>query len=597
MENRIVLGLLQNTAFLLVFTMLYDFFHVKSQRNTSLAGQAISGLVVGVLGVILMMTPWNFAPGIIFDTRSILLSVSGLFLGWIPTLVAMIIAAAYRIFTGGDGLWMGLSVIFFSGMIGIIWGKLRKGWMDGLNCLELWAMGVLVHIFMLASTLLLPAERILPTFSNIVLPVMVIYPLATMLMGILMVRQIKNWQNSKAKEQLYHSEYRFSEMLKNVTLLSVILDPEGKIVFCNRYLLETSGFTEKELIGKSWFDSLVPEKKRAKTRSIFESLIVSERSYLSFENELLRKDGTVLLINWKNALVRDYDGSVLSFASIGENITERRQTESRLKAQRIEIEKQNRELVRLNDELWKQKERAEESDRLKSKFLSNMSHEIRTPMNAIMGFSNLLNSDEHSDEEKALYIEYIQSAGERLMKIISDILDLSRIESNQLKVVFKRTDIYSLLRESVEVLRNRVMMEKKSELEIISDIPDQESIIIITDPLRFQQVVDNLLTNAAKYTNRGYIRLSCREYIHNGVTMFETSVTDTGQGIPGHLQEHIFERFRQLDTSEHQEGAGLGLSISKGIVDLLGGSIFFESEHGLGSTFTFAIPVNVSVMA
>ncbi|MFZ5941368.1 MAG: ATP-binding protein [Bacteroidota bacterium] len=591
MENRIILGLLQNTAFLLVFSMLYDFTWSRRQQSSSVYLKLISGFAVGLLGIVLMLTPWTYVPGIVFDTRSILLSISGLFLGVIPTVVAMVVTMLYRFYAGGAGVWMGMAVIFFSGLTGILWGKFRKDWQNGLFCLELWVMGMLVHILMVGATVLLPAEMVLPTFRAISLPVLIIYPIATMLMGVLMVRQLKNRQNLKAREMLYASEYRFSEMLKNISLFSVILDASGKILFCNRYLLESTGYTADELLGRNWFDVMVPENKREKIRSVFRSLIETEKNFITFENETLTRDGSVLMVNWKNAVIRDLDGSVTTLASIGENITDLRRTEQRLKTQREEIEAQNRELMRLNQELIQARDRAEESDRLKSKFLANMSHEIRTPMNAILGFTGLLSGEGYSPEDKKVYIQYIQSAGERLMKVISDILDLSRIESNQLNIVYKYTDPYEILRQSVAMIQTGLLFREKENLRIVLDFGDEQRLHILTDPFRYQQVVDNLLSNAVKYTTEGEIRVRCAEHRENGQLMVETSVADTGQGIPEERHRLIFERFRQLDDENYREGAGLGLSICKGIVDLLGGTIGFTSEKGKGSEFTFSIPV------
>jgi len=201
MQNSIFIGIIQNIALLLSFTLIYDYFWIRDEKIKKTTGKIIAGSLIGGISVLLMLMPWHYAPGIVFDTRSIILSISGLFFGSIPTLVAMGIAMFYRIYSGGDGMWMGVAVILSSGFIGMIWRMFfppRKIKQPHYNILLL---GLLVHVFMVGCTVFLPGSVRLETFKSIVFPVLILYTPATMLIGILMLKRWQVWQRQKEKEQ------------------------------------------------------------------------------------------------------------------------------------------------------------------------------------------------------------------------------------------------------------------------------------------------------------------------------------------------------------------------------------------------------------
>lgn len=184
MNEPFIVALLQNTAILLTFAMLYENFWLKNDRKKSIFTQITTGLIIGAIGILLMFTPWLLVPGIVFDTRSVMLSVAGLFFGVIPTVVAIIITATVRIIMGGEGLWMGIAVIITSGSIGLLWRKLRPDWRNKKYVLELLSMGIVVHIVMSLCTVFLPHERMLTTLETIALPLILIYSPVTMLLGL-----------------------------------------------------------------------------------------------------------------------------------------------------------------------------------------------------------------------------------------------------------------------------------------------------------------------------------------------------------------------------------------------------------------------------
>jgi PAS domain S-box-containing protein len=237
-------------------------------------------------------------------------------------------------------------------------------------------------------------------------------------------------------------------------------------------------------------------------------------------------------------------------------------------------------------ELKKAKEKAEESDRLKSAFLANMSHEIRTPMNGILGFSDLLKNPGLSGESQRMYVEAINSSGKRMLSIINDLIDISRIEAGQTELRKSSVNLPGLLKEAILFFQPEA--EKKGinlwlNIELQSD-----TFYFETDKTKLYQVISNLIKNALKFTNKnGSIEVGCRLTDEKAIFFY---VKDTGIGIRKDLMEKIFERFRQGDSAEEHEGVGLGLTISRAFVELLGGSLGVESEAGKGSVFYFSIP-------
>ncbi len=570
MEESIIVGLLQNTAILLAFSLVYDFWWNKRNEPRSILNKIYTGFVIGTIGIILMLTPWIFVPGLVFDTRSVILSVSGLFFGKLPTLIAMVITGVFRYSIGGDGTWMGIAVIVTSGLIGMAWNKYRPLGKKRYYLLELTAMGYVVHIVMLGCTIFLPSEQTLDTLKIIAFPNLTIYPAVTVLLGTLMFKQYRNWQNRKASEKLRESERRFSELLNNTFLFTAIVDTDAKITFCNKAVIDITGFSFEELSGMNLIDTFIPEDSREKFKKTLSRILEGEMSALNFETEFTVKNGSVIIVSVNCTMLRDENENVIGIAGIGENITKRKQAEA---------------------DLINAKIKAEESDKLKSIFLANMSHEIRTPMNAIMGFSTLLGEYSIDESDKVQYIDIIKSSSNRLLQLINDIIDLSKIEAKQLKISNGECSLYDIFIRSTESFRKSELLLKKPDIKLILNYPEKyQNVKIISDGIRIQQVLDNLLSNAIKYTDKGLIETGCSIKKSDDGQYIEFYVKDTGIGIPKEMSKIVFEQFRQVEEGQFHEGAGLGLSISKGIVDLMGGNIWLVSEINAGSVFYFTLP-------
>lgn len=244
-------------------------------------------------------------------------------------------------------------------------------------------------------------------------------------------------------------------------------------------------------------------------------------------------------------------------------------------------------------ELIKAKQRAEESDNLKSAFLANISHEIRTPLNAMMGFSNILAEDSLTDEEKEKYLAIINKNADQLTSLFSDLLDISKIESGQLKIFKEQININS----EFDKLYHQFIQYKKHSSKESLDLKltlslDDEAAVVIADETRFTQIISNLLTNALKFTDEGYVEFGYEKPAKGVLKFF---VRDTGKGIPSNELETIFKRFRQSATNNVKKhgGTGLGLAISESLVNLMGGRLWVESVVDKGSTFWFTLPYSM----
>lgn len=279
---------------------------------------------------------------------------------------------------------------------------------------------------------------------------------------------------------------------------------------------------------------------------------------LSKEMRVLREDGTY---TWThvNLLVKKYapQDRIIEIISINYDITELKRTE---------------------EMLVKARDKAEASDRLKSAFLANMSHEIRTPLNAIVGFSSLLTSTE-SAAEKELYNSLIGHNNKLLLNLINDVIDLSKIESGYLELRLDWVNLTELLDESVAEYAHQV----PSGVELLTNYPAHDSLVEL-DSLRIKQILSNFLSNALKNTTTGHVEVFY-EVDHQSVRI---GVKDTGRGIPQNMLEKIFERFEKLDS--FAQGAGLGLSICKLIVEKMNGRVLVDSQLGIGTTFVIELP-------
>jgi len=327
----------------------------------------------------------------------------------------------------------------------------------------------------------------------------------------------------------------------------------------------------EDAIGKTDFDFF--QEQHAKAAYEDEKKILSTGFPLLEKVEKLKDaEGNDRWVSATKIPVKDNYGNITGLVGISIDITEKRIAEEKLR---------------------ESKEKAEESDRLKTAFLANMSHEIRTPMNGIIGFSNLLRNPELNEDERQDFLNHITSCGNTLLNLIDDIIDISKIEAGQIKIRIAESNINDILDELHDSFNAAKLREDKGQISLIkkADLSDERS-VTYTDPFRLRQVLSNLIGNAIKFTLKGSIEFGYTLEPNDNLKFF---VKDTGIGIPKDKQKIIFERFGQVLDSNfyiNQKGTGLGLAISSNLVKLLGGKMWVSSEPGIGSEFYFTLPYN-----
>jgi len=245
------------------------------------------------------------------------------------------------------------------------------------------------------------------------------------------------------------------------------------------------------------------------------------------------------------------------------------------------------------EQLEKAKEKAEESDQLKTSFLTNLSHEIRTPMNAILGFSDLLDEKNLKDKERSEYLSVIRKSGSNLVSIIDDLIEMSKIDANQITPKYSSVNLESCISELYETLKITIPQSQDIDFHIIKN-HKTENYSVLTDETKLKQIIVNLATNAIKFTDRGFVAFGYVIDEENETINF--TVKDSGLGIDENKHKYIFDRFKRIDgdMSIKAGGLGLGLAISKAYVEMLDGTITLESNIGKGSVFSFSIPLKIN---
>jgi len=323
MEESILSGLLQNIAILLTFSMLYDYFWAKNKNTQSIFFKLGGGIIIGGIGIVLILTPWTFVPGIFFDTRSVMLSISGIFFGTIPTLVAIIITAGFRLFQGGAGATMGIAVIVSSGTVGILWRKSRPSLNLKNSFRELLTMGILVHLVMLSCTIFLPAGIKLETLKNIAIPALVVYPFFTVLLGKLMLNQNIYEENRQA---LNFSEEKYRAIIEQATVAMFLADLNGNIIDTNQQACLSLGYSRTEILRLNITQIDATNNSVEKVKEMFKQMIPGEA--IIFESEHLRKDGSRFPVEVNTSMVQiSQSPFIIGFVR---DITERKQAELKI---------------------------------------------------------------------------------------------------------------------------------------------------------------------------------------------------------------------------------------------------------------------------
>ncbi|KJF44315.1 PAS domain S-box protein [Draconibacterium sediminis] len=371
-------------------------------------------------------------------------------------------------------------------------------------------------------------------------------------------------QRMQIKKELEANEQAYRQLFEEHIAVKLLINPEnGQIVRANKAAADFYGYSVKEL------EKMTITNINASENEQQEQVMVQQKNWKRYHLELKHRlrSGEIRDVEvFRNEI--DYKGQIV-WHSIIHDITEKK---------------------RLMQDLVDAKEKAEESERLKSAFLANVSHEIRTPLNGIVGFSNILAQEENiSTANKREFADIINQSSSGLLKIIDDILDLSRLETGLVSFSVKPFHVNALLNNLYSIFQNRMQTSPNTNVELILRETDK-SLMINGDDVRITQIISNLLDNAIRFTKSGTIEFGVS---NSDNTHLEFFVTDTGIGIPLEKQQSIFGRFMQAESgvSRKYGGTGLGLSIVKKLLELMGSEIHMKSAPGIGTKFWFSLPV------
>src|SRR5476651_323633 len=380
-------------------------------------------------------------------------------------------------------------------------------------------------------------------------------------------RQQVEAERKKLDQRLRDQQFYTRSLIESNIDALMTTDPAGIITDVNKQMEALTGCTRDELIGapfKGYFTD--PERAEAGIK-----LVLNEKKVSDYELTARARDGTKTVVSYNATTFYDRDRTLQGVFAAARDVTE---------GKRVEME------------LKQAKALAESASRTKSDFLASMSHEIRTPMNAIMGIADLLAKTALSPEQDK-YVQIFRRAGDNLLNLINDILDLSKVEASQLELERTGFSLNDLLEKVIEMVAVRA---HEKGLALVCEIAPNVPANLVGDPTRLRQVLLNLVGNAIKFTETGEVSLRITSDGNNSVpTALRFTVSDTGIGIANDKLDRVFERFTQADSSTTRRfgGSGLGLTISKRLVDLMGGRGWAESGVGVGSVFSFAVPLEV----
>ncbi len=386
----------------------------------------------------------------------------------------------------------------------------------------------------------------------------------------------------KAESALKESERLLMSIINFLPDATLVIDKEGRVISWNQSMEKMTGVKSEQILGKGDYEYALPFYGERRPILIDAVRGLDRNFEKNYETIKRQEDGTIdaeayipnllgnktYLLGSASALY-DTDGNYRGAIESIRDITERKRAE---------------------EDLQRSKEKAESATRAKSEFLANMSHEIRTPMNAVIGMTGLL-LDEDLTEKQREDVEIIRSSGDTLLTIINNILDLTKIETEMIELERQPFDLHDCLEASLDMV---AMDANRKGLETEYTFEDHVPAVIQGDPTRINQILINLLNNAVKFTEKGKIRISVSgEAVEGGNYRIHFAIKDTGIGIPEDKMDRLFQSFCQVDasTARRYGGTGLGLAISKRLAELMGGTIWVESEVGKGSTFHFTILV------
>ncbi len=563
------LGLIQNAALLLAVAFIFDMFANRWRTGQLLFRQVLVGLAIGAIGITIMLTPWIFAPGIVFDTRSVLIGISGLFFGSLTVIIAMAMTAAFRYSQGGAAAWTGIIVIIISGLIGIAWQHVRRRRLSDISWRELYLFGMVIHLAMLATMFTLPWETALRVLANIALPVILVYPAGTALLGVLMVNRVRR---ERSDDTLREREEKYRSLVENINEVIYTLDSDGRVTYISPVIERFSSYKTGDLIGRNFVEFIHPDD----LPGLVENFNLTVQGELNpFEYRILDGDRVHHVRTSSELILKD--GIVTGLTGLMTDITEQRKAAE----ERRDLQE------RLN--------RAEKMEALGT-LAGGVAHDLNNVLGVVVGYAELTLDSVDKTSPLRHGLENIMNGGQKAAAIVDDLLTLAR-RGVPVSSILNLNTIIANFQNSPEL--NNLSFHHP-DVKIKTNL-DPDLLNISGSSVHLGKSLYNLISNAHEaMTKGGTLTIkTTNQYLDKPMSGYNEiregdyvvlTISDTGEGISEKDLKRIFEPFYTKKIMG-RSGTGLGLAVVWGTVTDHNGYINVHSEEGKGSTFTLYFPV------
>lgn len=566
----IPLPIIQNVAFLLAAAAIFDLTAHKLNRRPHWGWQIVIGAILGLIGIGVMLTPWILESGIVFDTRSVLISIVGLFFGTIAVTMTMLLTIICRFLQGGIGTATGIYVIFASGLIGLSWRHWHQGNLTKISALELYFMGIIVHAVMLLLMLTLPAEAGWKTITSIAFPVLLIYPAGTTVFGILLRERLERLQSTNAVAE---SRETLNQILNTVPQGIFWKDVTGRYLGCNQTIASSAGLSSpEEIIGKTDLELPWPREQAEGYMADDRQVISSGKAKLKYTEPLRQADGEEITIVTSKVPLLNQNGEIFGLLGVVDNITEKQKAEA--------------EQNRLKEQLY-------QTTKLQSiwRLAGGIAHDFNNMLGVILGFTEMSMRLLDPSDPVYKHLQEVCRAAERSSELTRQLLAFTRKQTMNPALL----DINKTIEGMLKIL-GRVIGEN---IKLVWE-PEEKLGTIKIDPSQLDQILTNLCVNARESIGKSgqiTIRTGAAHVDHafcaNNAEAYPgdfifLSVSDNDRDMDKNAVYKLFEpaeAARQFETS-----AGLGLATAYGIVKQNHGFIMFSSDPENGTCFKVFLP-------
>jgi PAS domain S-box-containing protein len=535
MNKAFILQLVFNASLLLTLAFFYNLVVVHWRIRRASLRQVLVGIVIGIVGVIVMLASWKLEPGIVFDTCSILLGISGLFFGTVPTIVAMVITAAYRGFVGGAAVGMGIAVIFISGTIGIAWRRLRWPFLADITWRELYLLGLIIHFGILGCAFILPSATRQYVLASIVLPVLLIYPIVTAVLGKLMADRLKR---ERTNQKLQESDERYQNLAKIAPVGIFRTDKNGATTYVNPMWCQISGLSEAKAMGDGWLGAVNPDDKESLRKGWQETIRLQKPSFADYR--FLRPDGTIAWVMGQASPERNSENQIVGYVGTITDITERKRAEDVIRASLLE----------------------------KEILIKEVHHRVKNNLMTIIGLIKMQETKANNE----MFNPLLQELEGRVRSIALVHESLHKSED------LTRVDLQNYIETMSAHIRAQFGAERDIRFRVQTVGADVDLDIAVSCGL----ILNELITNAYKHAFPGNKPRAGESYCEINVAMeqaggeFTLTVADNGAGIPGDL--------------DWEKSETLGLRLIKMLSKQINGSIGLDCSTGTTFRLRFSKP-------